>query len=224
MVQAPQYHNVAIIGMSCQLPCGVNDAYDLWDFCARARCAAGPIPRTRFNAAQFYHPDRNKRGHFNTEAGSFLELDVAVFDAPFFNISEAEAKSLDPQHRLMLQTAFLALENAGIDLASISGRGDVGVFAAGSASEYEDRSKLDPYTASAYVATSNAMTMFANRISYFLNLKGPSITVDTACSSALTALHLATESIRRGECSCAIVGGSCLQLSPHTLSFFANLG
>lgn len=221
---APRTHDVAIIGMSCRLPGPANDLDSLWDFCERARYSAGPIPESRFNAAQYYHPDRTKKGHLFTEAGSYLQQDVGAFDAPFFNIGEAEAKSLDPQHRLMLETAFLALENAGLNLASISGRGDVGVFAAGGMAEYEDRYKLDPYHAPVYAAPSSAGTMFANRVSYFFNLKGPSLSIDTACSSALTALHLAVESITRGECSIAIVGGACLQLSPHIISFFSNLG
>ena len=221
----PPERDAAIIGIACRLPGQVNDQESLWDFCSKAKTATSSIPKTRFNASQHYYPDRAKEGHFYTEAGSFLEdHDVAVFDAPFFGITEAEAKSLDPQQRLLLETTFLALENAGIDLTSIAGRTDVGVFAAGAQIDYQDRFKLDPYHSPIYAATSSAATMFANRLSYFFNLKGPSITVDTACSSALTALHLAAESIKRGECSVAVVGGSCLQISPHMISYFSNLG
>ncbi|KAF4991292.1 hypothetical protein FDECE_14091, partial [Fusarium decemcellulare] len=219
----PSRKKAAIIGMSCRLPGNVNSPQNLWDFCAAARCSAGPIPKDRFNAAQFYHPDR-KNGHFNNQAGSFLDQDVGVFDAPFFNISEAEAKSLDPQYRLLLETTFQALENSGTPLSAIAGRGDVGVFAAGSPADYLEHTRLDPLTASAYVGTSNEMTMFANRISYFFDLQGPSLTISTACSSSLTALHMAVESITSGECTYAIVGGSCLQLSPQTIAAAANLG
>src|ERR1700761_5817055 len=107
MAQASRNQDVAIIGMSCQLPGGVNSPEDLWDFCSKAQSSSRPIPTSRFDASQFFHPDRNKNGYFNTEAGSFLDKDVAAYDAPFFNISEAEAKTLDPQQRLLLQTAFL---------------------------------------------------------------------------------------------------------------------
>lgn len=216
--------DVAIVGMSCHLPGGVDDTRTLWEFCAQAKDSTSPIPKTRFNASNFYHPDKSKKGHFNVEGGSFLERDVGLFDAPFFNLSEAEAKSMDPQHRLLLESAFLAFENAGIDINSIAGRADVGVFAAGSQSDYQDRLKLDPYTGSLYTATGIATTMFANRISYFFNVRGPSITVDTACSSGLTALHNAVECIRSGQCSCVVVGGSFLQLLPQSLSNMCNLG
>lgn len=214
---------VAIIGLACRLPGEVNDLDALWDFCSKAKCATSTLPKDRFDASHHFHPARPKEGHSYAKAGSFLQ-DVATFDAPLFNIAEAEAKSMDPQQRLMLETTYLALENAGINIASLSGRADVGVFAAGAQIEYQERFKIDPHRSPVYAATSSAVTMFANRISYFLNLKGPSITVDTACSSALTALHLAVESIKRGECTTAIVSGSCLQLSPHMITYFSNLG
>ena len=220
----PSGSDVAIIGMSCQLPGGVNTLDKLWDYCAESRCAAGPIPKARFDASKHHHPNGSKPGHFNIDAGSFIQEDIAAFDAPFFNLSEAEAKAIDPQHRLLLECGFTALENAGIDIKTIAGSKDVGVFASASKCDYETRAYMDQYTASQYTATGSALTMFANRLSYFFNLQGPSITVDTACSSSLTALHYAVESIRNGECNTAIVGGSFLQLSPLLLSFMSNLG
>jgi acyl transferase domain-containing protein len=216
--------DAVIVGVACQLPGDVDSPERFWEFCRESRCSTGTIPRSRFNSTQFYHPDRSKKGHFHVEGGSFLAQDPGVFDAPFFHIGEAEAKALDPQQRLLLQTTFLALENAGIALEWLSGRHDVGVFTAGSPSEYHSRFNHDPYTAPAHAGMGVGVTMNSNRISYFLNLKGPSITLDTACSSALSALHLAVESIRRGESTCAIVGASCLQLSPHTLSQYSSLG
>lgn len=131
---------------------------------------------------------------------------------------------MDPQQRLLLQTTVHATEHAGLDIHALAGRSDVGVFAASSKSEYETRVNQDVHTASRYAAVGTASTMFANRISYYFNFRGPSINVDTACSSSLTALHLAVESIRQGECSCAIVGASFLQLSPSLLAYMGNLG
>ncbi|CAK1359017.1 unnamed protein product [Cercospora beticola] len=215
---------VAIIGMSCTLPEDINDADGLWDYCARGQCSASEIPASRFKSKDFYHEDHSKRGHFNITAGSFLNQDVSAFDARFFNLNEAESTAMDPQQRLLLECTYRALENAGLDLDQLAGRSDVGVFAGASKSDYEDRMNQDPYTSSRYAATGNAMTMFANRLSYFLDVHGPSVTVDTACSSSLTALHLAVQSLQRGECSYAIVGGSFLQLSPTMLSNMGNLG
>lgn len=146
------------------------------------------------------------------------------FDPSFFNLTAAEAKAMDPQQRLLLECAFTATENAGMDVVELSGRSDIGVFVGGSKSDYDALINLDQFTASRYSATGNAMTMFANRISYFFDWRGPSITVDTACSSSLTALHLAVESLRRGDCSIAVVGGSFLQLSPMFLSHMAAIG
>lgn len=131
---------------------------------------------------------------------------------------------MDPQQRLLLECAFTALENAGLDLNDLSGTSDIGVFAGGSKSDYDALINLDQFTATHYAATGNAMTMFANRISYFFNWRGPSITIDTACSSSLSALHSAVQSLRHGECSIALVGGSFLQLSPMLLSHMAAIG
>ena len=98
--------------------------------------------------------------------GSYLTQDISVFDAPFFNLTKAEAAALDPQVRLLLESVFVALESAGLDTNMLSGRDDVGVFSAGSKSEYETRQFIDPYIASRYAATGSSMTMFANRVSY----------------------------------------------------------
>lgn len=222
--RASPVEKVAIIGLALQLPHGVNDADSLFEFCKQARCATAAIPKSRFNSEGFYHPVRPKPGHFNVKGGAFLEEDVAAFDAPFFNISEEEAKAMDPQHRLLLECTFKALENAGLTLEAVAQTARVGVFIGGSSSDYESRVAKDQYTVSQYSAIGTAPTMFANRISYFLNLHGPSMTVDTACSSSLTALHLAVESIRRHECDFALVGGAFLQLSPMILAHMANLG
>jgi acyl transferase domain-containing protein/NADPH:quinone reductase-like Zn-dependent oxidoreductase/aryl carrier-like protein len=210
--------------MSCTLPAGLHDSTSLWNFVKEKRCAAGDFPASRFNHADYYHPTQAKKGHLNVMASSFMTDDPMTFDPTFFNLTEIEATAMDPQHRLMLESAYTAIENAGLDINMISGRSDVGVFAAGSKAENELGSALDAFSGSRFMATGNAATMFSNRISYFFNLRGPSFVIDVACASSLTALHQAAESIRSGECSIAIVGGAFVQLSPLIYSHMAGIG
>lgn len=203
----------AIIGMACRLPGQVSTPEDLWKLCARRRSAWSEMPRSRFNQKAFNHPNAQRSGAFNNQGGHFLDDDVSRFDAPFFNITLQEAISLDPQQRILLECTFEALENAGISKQSLAGR-NVGVFAGGSYADYEVRNVRDLDTIPMHQATGGAMTMHANRISYYFDFHGPSFTVDTACSSSLTALHLACQSLRNGECSMAVVACAHLNLTP----------
>ena len=205
---------IAIIGMACRLPGEVSTVEEFWDLCARGRSAWSPIPKERFNADAFYHPNQDRPGSFNPTGAHFVKEDVGLFDAPFFNITLQEARSMDPQQRILLECVYEALENAGIPNHEITGR-NVGVFAGGSFPDYELNNTVDVESIPMYAATGTAIALQSNRISYYFNLHGPSITVDTACSSSLTALHLASQSIRNGECSIAIVGGCHLNLTPE---------
>lgn len=204
----------AIIGMSCRLPGEVSTAEDFWDLCSRGRSAWSPFPETRFNADAYYHPDPDRPGSFNPVGAHFLKEDIGLFDAPFFNITLVEARSMDPQHRIFLECVYEALENAGIPSHEITGQ-KVGVFAGGSYPDYEINNTRDISAIPMYAATGTAMALQANRISYYFDLNGPSVTVDTACSSSLSALHLACQSLRNGECSMAIVGGCHLNIIPE---------
>lgn len=206
---------MAIIGMACRLPGQVSTADEFWDMCARGRSTWSPMPKERFNSDAFYHPNQDRPGAFNPVGAHFLKEDVGLFDAPFFNITLQEARSLDPQQRIMLECVYEALENAGIPLHQIAGS-NVGVFAGGSFPDYELNNTRDPEAIPMYAATGTAVALQSNRISYYFNLHGPSISVDTACSSSLSALHLASQSIKNGECSMAIVGGCHLNLVPET--------
>ncbi|KAJ5578008.1 uncharacterized protein N7459_006972 [Penicillium hispanicum] len=210
--QAPK--KMAIIGMACRLPGEVSTAEEFWDMCARGRSAWSPMPKERFNADGFYHPNQDRPGSFNPAGAHFLKEDVGLFDAPFFNITLQEARSLDPQQRIMLECVYEALENAGIPNHQIAGS-NVGVFAGGSFPDYELNNTRDVESIPMYAATGTAVALQSNRISYYFNLHGPSISVDTACSSSLSALHLASQSIKSGECSIAIVGGCHLNLIPE---------
>ncbi|KGO61703.1 Acyl transferase/acyl hydrolase/lysophospholipase [Penicillium expansum] len=204
---------IAIIGYACRLPGQVTSPSDLWELCTRARSGWTPIPKDRFSVEAFHHPNPSKVGSFNPKGGYFLDEDIARFDAPFFNLTVQEATSMDPQQRLLLECAYEALESAGIPKESLARR-DVGVFAGSNFSDYELNNVRDIETIPMHQATGCAASLQSNRISYFFDLRGPSITVDTACSSSLVALHYAVQSLRSGESKEALVAGCHLNLVP----------
>ncbi|PGH05127.1 hypothetical protein AJ79_06875 [Helicocarpus griseus UAMH5409] len=206
---------VAIVGMACRLPGDATSPDTLWELCSRRRSGWSKIPEARYNAAAYYHPNPDRNGAFNIKGGYFLQEDVGLFDAPFFNLTKTEAEALDPQQRLMLECTYEALENGGITLESLADD-RVGVFVGASFSGYDLSNYKDSENISRYNATGCAVSLQSNRISYHFNFKGPSMTIDTACSSSLTALHVACQSIRSGESTCAIVGGCHLNLLPDT--------
>ncbi|KAL1881478.1 hypothetical protein VTK73DRAFT_3540 [Phialemonium thermophilum] len=210
----PKVMPIAIVGMACRLPGNVSTPTEFWELCTRARTGFSEIPKERFNNSSFYHPNAGKGGCQNAVGGSFLNVDLAAFDAPFFGLTEKEAISMDPQQRLLLECTFEALENAGIPKHTIVGK-NVGVFVGGSFAEYESHLFRDSDTIPMHQATGCAHAMQSNRISHFFDLKGPSFTADTACSSSMVALHLACQSLRTGESSTALVGGCHLNMLPE---------
>ncbi|KAJ5904404.1 hypothetical protein N7504_006787 [Penicillium tannophilum] len=205
---------MAIIGMSCRLPGQVTTADELWGLCSRAKSTWSEVPKARFNAASFQHPNPDRPGSYNAEGAHFLKEDVGLFDAPFFNITLQEALALDPQQRILLECTYEALENAGISATSIAGT-NVGVFTGASYPDYESNNSMDIDSIPMYSGTGCACALQSNRISYYFDLHGPSLTIDTACSSSLVALHMASQSIRNGECTMAIVTGCHLNLFPQ---------
>ena len=212
---------IAIIGMACHSSGNVSSAEGLWELCSRARSGWSPVPKERWSQEGYFHPNAARTGTYNPEGAYFIQKDLALFDAPFFNISALEAKSIDPQQRLLLECTYEALENAGVPKESIIGQ-SVGVFVGGSFSEYSLFCLRDPDRVPAYEATGTAQSVLANRLSYYFDLKGPSVTVDTACSSGLSALHLACQSLRSGECSQASVGASHLNVMPDMFISMSN--
>lgn len=212
---------IAIIGMACRVSGNVSTAEELWELCSRARSGWSPIPKERWSQQGYFHPNASRSGTYNAEGGHFIQEDVGLFDAPFFNISAQEARSIDPQQRLLLECTYDALENAGVPKETIIGQ-NVGVFVGGSFSDYSLYCLRDADTVPAYEATGTAQSVLSNRLSYYFDLKGPSATVDTACSSGLSALHLACQSLRSGESSQAIVGGSHLNLVPEIFISMSN--
>jgi len=184
---------LAIVGDSCRFP-QAETPEAFWELLQSGTDTVTDKPRDRAQV---------------TTAGSFLN-DVAAFDAAFFGIAPREAKSLDPQHRILLEATWEALERAGITPSSLAGS-QTGVFIGISSNDYFQLQSDQGINA--YTATGNAHSIAANRLSYLFDLQGPSLAVDTACSSSLVAVHLACQSLRQQECDLAIVGGVNLILN-----------
>ena len=204
---------IAILGAGLRLPGGANDLDSLAALLFDGRDVIETIPPARWDLAALFDADADAPGKMTTRHGGFIE-GVDRFDAEFFGIAPREAESMDPQQRLMLETAWHALEDACIAPGSLHGS-RTGVFFGVCNSDYArmlfgHRERIDPW-----FSPGTAASVLAGRLSYFLGLHGPSLAVDTACSSSLVALHLAVQSLRSGECDHAIVGGVNLILSPE---------
>ncbi len=194
---------IAIVGLGCRLP-GAGSPAEFWRLLASGVDAVGPVPNGRWPQIP---------GEIATSCGGFLNP-VDRFDAPFFGISPREAAYLDPQHRLLLEVSWEALEDAGLPADRLGGE-SVGVFVGVSSNDYGRILAAGPGLEDAYSVTGNSASMAANRISYHFDFRGPSLAVDTACSSSLVSVHLACESLRRGECQLALAGGVNLILTPE---------
>ena len=203
---------VAVIGMGCRLPGGIDSPDMLWESLVRGDDLVTEIPADRWDADDYYDPEPGVPGRTVSRWGGFLD-DVAGFDAEFFGISEREATSIDPQHRLLLETAWEAIEHAGLDPASLAGS-STAVFTGLTHEDYLVLTKGSGGLASPYVVTGLNNSVASGRISYALGLHGPAMTFDTACSSGLMAVHLACRSLRDGESDLALAGGCAVLLEP----------
>lgn len=220
--RASQNEPIAVVGMSCRFP-GADNPEAFWQLLRDGVDAVREVPSDRWDYRAFYDPNPvPKPGKMNTRWGGFL-ADVDLFDAGFFGISPREATKMDPQQRLLLEVTWEALEDAGIVPRALA-ESATGVFVGISGSEYSSLYFTHPGDIDVYTATGNALSIAANRISYLLNLRGPSISVDTACSSSLVAVHLACQSIWNGEASMALAGGANMILSPLVTINFAQGG
>ena len=213
---------IAIVGYAYRAP-GVSPEQNLWDYLAEAKSAWTEFPPDRFDQEAYYHPDREKSGTFAVKGAHFLKHDLHRFDASFFNFRAEEARATDPQHRMLLECAFEAVDHAGFRLSDLAGS-ETGVFSAIASSDYSQQMFDDPTSASNWTASGTAPTMFANRLSYFFDLVGPSVSLDTACASSGYAVHMACQSLRTGECSQAFVGGASLLLAPHQFTILDSMG
>jgi acyl transferase domain-containing protein/acyl carrier protein/NADP-dependent 3-hydroxy acid dehydrogenase YdfG/1,4-dihydroxy-2-naphthoyl-CoA synthase len=201
----PPRDGIAIIGMAGRFP-GSPDVESFFDHLLAGDDLTGPLPLDRYGPA---YAERMTQAGFAKHGGFLTEIDR--FDAAFFHISPVEAERMDPQQRLMLETAWRTVENAGYAPADLPA--DTGVFAGASSLDYALLLRDHGIACDGYVATGNSLAMMANRLSHVLNLHGPSETVDTACSSSLVALLHAAEALRHHRCGAALVGGVNLTLA-----------
>ncbi|RKN12022.1 type I polyketide synthase [Streptomyces radicis] len=206
---------IAVIGMGCRLPGDVDSPAALWRLMVTGRDAVGLPPPGRADLWEGHAPGSGP------PEGGYLR-DVSRFDADFFGVSGREADVLDPQHRLLLEVAWEALEHAGVPPESLAGT-PTGVFTGLSYTDYMDRLAGRPEELAGSVLT-NGHAVAPGRISYLLGLHGPSIALDTACSSSLVALHLAGHALNAGECDLALAGGVSLVLQARTTRSFARMG
>lgn len=203
---------IAIVGLGCRFPGGAVDADTYWEVLRTGTDAVDEIPADRWDADTFYSKDPQQPGKMSAKWGGFLDR-VDRFDYDFFGISRREAVAMDPQQRLALEVTWEALENAGQDPADLAGS-RTGVFMGVCSNDFAMRNLQHPLDVTAYASTGTAHSVVTGRISYTLDLRGPSIAVDTACSSSLVAVHQACASLRAGECDMALGGGVNVILSP----------
>jgi natural product biosynthesis luciferase-like monooxygenase protein len=203
---------IAIIGLACRFP-GATDARAFWRLLRSGGDAIREIPGDRWDVDQLFDPEPGKPGRMYTRWGGFID-DVDQFDPQSFGLSPREAESMDPQQRLVLEVASEAIQDAGLAPSKLKGS-RTGVFIGVQSYDYFTLIASTGAELDAHTATGNAHSIVANRLSYLLDLRGPSLAVDTACSSSLVALHLACQSLRLGESSFALAGGVNLILSPE---------
>ena len=221
--QKPQVAQpIAVVGMACRLPGAPNvDAF--WKIICDGHNAFREVPPHRWDVDEFYDEDPETLGRMTTRRFALLD-DVDQFDSLFFGIAPREATRMDPQQRLLLEVSWEALESAGLAPDRVAGSA-TGVFVGIGGTDYSKiPSQFDNYLEyiDAHVGTGNALSIAANRISYILDLRGPSLSVDTACSSAMVGLHMALQSLRNGDCDAALAAGVNLILSPEVTIAFSK--
>jgi acyl transferase domain-containing protein/NADPH:quinone reductase-like Zn-dependent oxidoreductase/acyl carrier protein len=215
---APRF---AIVGYAARFP-GAPDADRFWDVLREGRDAISVVPKDRWDVDEFFDPEPGASGKVVTRRAGLVD-DVTGFDAPFFGMSAREARWMDPQHRLLLETAWRAVEHSGTAPSALADT-NTGVFVGLSTHDYlgmaSDELAYPEIEAYLAIGTSNAAA--AGRISYRLGLQGPAVAVDTACSSSLVAIHQACQALRLGECDLALAGGANVLLSPATMITFSS--
>ncbi|TGO03690.1 hypothetical protein PN36_02185 [Candidatus Thiomargarita nelsonii] len=215
--QKTENEPIAIIGIGCRFPGGAKTPETFWQILRDGVDAIQEVPVSRWDINAFYEPDTP--GKMNTRWGGFLD-EVTAFDPQFFGITPREAESMDPQQRLLLEVSWEALENAGLAAEQLAGS-QTGVFIGISSNDYIRLQTASGTGLDAYAGTGTTQCIAANRLSYQLDLHGPSWAMDTACSSSLVAIHHACQSLRQGESELALAGAVNLILSPELSIIFS---
>ncbi|MFD9072852.1 SDR family NAD(P)-dependent oxidoreductase [Streptomyces lasiicapitis] len=219
--QEQEQEPVAIVGAGLRFPGNSSCLDEFEEFLAAGASGIAPLPTDRWDAAAFTPQGPDDKGKIRAAAGGYLDR-IDLFDAGFFNISPKEAQYIDPQQRMLLETAWQALEDANIDPTGLR-RGNGGVFIGASSVDYALELDALPYAdLDGHLASGITLFPLAGRLSYFLGWRGPSLSVDTACSSSLAALHLAVTALRRGECDIALGGGVNALHNPRIPVMFSN--
>ncbi len=213
---------VAIVGMGCRLPGSVATPAEYWALLREGRSGIVEVPADRWDVDAFYDADPKAVGKMYTRHGGFLDR-IDEFDAAFFGIAPREASALDPQHRLLLECAWEALEDAGESPDRLVNSA-TGVYVGITTSDYARLSRGATAESDVYSASGTALNAAAGRLSFALGLQGPCMAIDTACSSSLTAAHVAVQSLRARECNLALVGGVNVMASPDASVLFSRWG
>ncbi|WP_420834327.1 SDR family NAD(P)-dependent oxidoreductase [Streptomyces yunnanensis] len=214
---------VVLVGASCRFPGGVSTMDELWALLAAGRDAITEFPADRgWNLDEVYHPEPGRGGRSYVRHGGFLD-GIAEFDNGFFGVAPAEAVSMDPQQRILLELVWHALEDAGIDPTALRGT-RTGVYLGLMGNDYARRAHRTPEDLTGDVSIGNAGSVASGRLAYTFGFHGPAITVDTACSSALVALHQAAQALRAGECTVALAGGITVLTTPTLFVEFSQVG
>ncbi|KAK2037200.1 beta-ketoacyl synthase domain-containing protein [Colletotrichum somersetense] len=203
---------IAIIGSACRFPGGLDSPSKFWEFLQQPGDLRSEVPRQRFCADKFFNENGIYHGSTNTRYGYFLEETLGAFDAQFFNIQAGEAKSMDPQQGLLLETTYDALSSAGL-VQDLRGS-DTAVYVGLMTHDFETIKTQDMHHMPTYFATGVAASIASNRLSYVFDWHGPSMTIDTACSSSLVAVHHAVQQLRSGQSRVAVAAGANVIISP----------
>ena len=213
---------IAVVGMACRLPGGIDSPHRLWESLLRGDDLVTEIPADRWDADEYYDPEQGTPGRSVSKWGSFID-DVIGFDPEFFGINEREAIAMDPQHRMLMEISWEAVEHAGMVPTEMAGSA-TGVFVGMSHDDYVMVTNDAGVYDQAYAFTGTPFSMASGRVSHSMGLQGPSLTLDTACSSSLMAVHQACRSLHDGESDTALAGGVMLMLDPHNYSSASGQG